>query len=178
MIRKAVIVFLMLLAITAAWELRLLISIPVFLVGIVAFLATSRQPNLRRKARFTGFGLTFVLLTLWLTSMRYSFGYIGSTAGIYFQSGSYAVFATNGQFSATGWGWGLGRSRWRVYWWFACPAMIPLRPVWMPLLAVLTPTSLLCIRCRRFPPGHCQQCGYNLTGNVSGTCPECGTAVE
>ena len=28
------------------------------------------------------------------------------------------------------------------------------------------------------PLGHCQQCGYNLTGNVSGVCPECGTEVE
>ncbi len=25
---------------------------------------------------------------------------------------------------------------------------------------------------------HCPQCGYNLTGNVSGTCPECGRPVE
>ena len=28
---------------------------------------------------------------------------------------------------------------------------------------------------RKFPPGHCVKCGYNLTGNVSGRCPECGT---
>ncbi len=27
------------------------------------------------------------------------------------------------------------------------------------------------------PTGHCQTCGYNLTGNVSGICPECGNAV-
>lgn len=26
--------------------------------------------------------------------------------------------------------------------------------------------------------GYCAQCGYNLTGNVSGLCPECGTSVE
>jgi hypothetical protein len=25
--------------------------------------------------------------------------------------------------------------------------------------------------------GCCSSCGYNLTGNVSGVCPECGTAV-
>ncbi len=25
--------------------------------------------------------------------------------------------------------------------------------------------------------GHCRSCGYNLTGNVSGICPECGTAI-
>ena len=24
---------------------------------------------------------------------------------------------------------------------------------------------------------HCRKCGYNLTGNTSGTCPECGTPV-
>ena len=27
---------------------------------------------------------------------------------------------------------------------------------------------------QRIPPGHCQQCRYDLTGNASGTCPECG----
>ena len=26
--------------------------------------------------------------------------------------------------------------------------------------------------------GHCTKCGYNLTGNVSGVCPECGTRIE
>ncbi len=31
---------------------------------------------------------------------------------------------------------------------------------------------------RRFPTGECQRCGYDLTGNVSGVCPECGTPIE
>lgn len=26
-------------------------------------------------------------------------------------------------------------------------------------------------------PGHCVSCGYDLTGNVSGRCPECGVEV-
>ncbi len=27
-------------------------------------------------------------------------------------------------------------------------------------------------------PGECMRCGYDLTGNVSGVCPECGLAFE
>jgi uncharacterized paraquat-inducible protein A len=28
-----------------------------------------------------------------------------------------------------------------------------------------------------YPKGCCHSCGYNLTGNVSGRCPECGTEI-
>lgn len=27
------------------------------------------------------------------------------------------------------------------------------------------------------PEGHCEHCGYDLTGNVSGVCPECGREI-
>ena len=36
----------------------------------------------------------------------------------------------------------------------------------------------LILRCRSRQPGFCRTCSYNLIGNVSGTCPECGAAVE
>jgi len=32
-------------------------------------------------------------------------------------------------------------------------------------------------RAPRIRPGHCVHCGYNLTGNTSGICSECGTAI-
>ena len=32
------------------------------------------------------------------------------------------------------------------------------------------------LRRRRIKPGHCTTCGYDLTGNTTGRCPECGTA--
>jgi hypothetical protein len=52
-------------------------------------------------------------------------------------------------------------------------------PLWLPLLIIAIPTGFLWWRdCRRRSPGHCQQCGYNLTGNVSGRCPECGDSIE
>jgi len=51
-------------------------------------------------------------------------------------------------------------------------------PFWLLLTLCLAPTAYLWWRrSRRIPPGHCKTCGYNLTGNVSGRCPECGSAV-
>ena len=36
------------------------------------------------------------------------------------------------------------------------------------------------VRLKRAAPrqGHCATCGYDLTGNTSGRCPECGTPVK
>ena len=47
-------------------------------------------------------------------------------------------------------------------------------PLWLPFLIVAFPTAILWRRERWIPAGHCRECGYNLTGNVSGVCPECG----
>lgn len=49
-------------------------------------------------------------------------------------------------------------------------------PLWMVFLAVCAPLILALYRRlhRRAAPGTCARCGYNLTGNLSGRCPECG----
>jgi hypothetical protein len=59
-----------------------------------------------------------------------------------------------------------------------------LRPdavAWLPiLLAVPAPAVWLRRRRRerrRFRAGLCGACGYDLTGNVTGVCPECGQAA-
>jgi hypothetical protein len=47
-------------------------------------------------------------------------------------------------------------------------------PFWALLVAGAILSAWLWWRDRRPPPGHCQSCGYDLTGNASGVCPECG----
>ena len=48
-------------------------------------------------------------------------------------------------------------------------------PFWLVLLAITLPTAWLwhCDR-RRIKPDCCLRCGYDLTSNTSGVCPECG----
>jgi len=51
---------------------------------------------------------------------------------------------------------------------------IPLAP---PVIALAALTAFLWYRDRQVPPGYCRKCGYDLTGNISGICPECGTPI-
>ena len=48
-------------------------------------------------------------------------------------------------------------------------------PYWLCFLLTAIPTAWLWHRDRRrVRPGCCLRCGYDLTGNLSGVCPECG----
>jgi integrase/recombinase XerC len=63
------------------------------------------------------------------------------------------------------WSWRLALDQRYAFWLFAS----------LPLAAR---TVLWYTRPRSVPRGHCQTCGYNLTGNVSGVCPGCGTPIK
>lgn len=54
------------------------------------------------------------------------------------------------------------------------PGMILLTESRRGLHDILTGTTVT----RRWPWGHCADCGYNLEGNVTGICPECGRAFD
>lgn len=48
-------------------------------------------------------------------------------------------------------------------------------PLQLAILCIVVPTMFLWhVDRRKFPPGNCSHCGYNLTGNTSGICPEYG----
>jgi hypothetical protein len=79
------------------------------------------------------------------------------------------------------------KKTWKAWAWYQRPRLVlnsPSKdsyafvPLWVPFLLVFIPTAYLWYRDRRhIPPGHCQRCGYDLTRNESGRCPECGTEV-
>jgi hypothetical protein len=50
-------------------------------------------------------------------------------------------------------------------------------PLWLPALAAAIPAALLWRAGRRRVPGACGGCGYDLSGNTCGPCPECGKAA-
>ena len=67
-----------------------------------------------------------------------------------------------------------GKSNWAS----TGPAWSVAVPLWRPFLLTALPTTWLFHRDRRrIPPGCCPRCGYNLTGNTSGVCSECGETI-
>jgi hypothetical protein len=59
----------------------------------------------------------------------------------------------------------------------ACAGFI-LLPAYCAGAALLGAALRRLIRRKPFEPGQCEGCGYDLTGNVSGVCPECGRILE
>ncbi len=50
--------------------------------------------------------------------------------------------------------------------------------VYIPLWMIFVPSATVCLlvrRRKRHLAAQCTKCGYDLTGNLSGRCPECGT---
>ena len=131
-----------------------------------------RRSRFRRVAKWTGLVLCVLVLAMtWFTH----------TQPLVFQAGH-------------GFQMGMGRFTVRILWTASGKATIAwdavtltptysIRandfhlgfPAWLAILAVALPTAILWYRDRRPPKGHCQRCGYDLTGNVTGVCPECGS---
>jgi len=51
-------------------------------------------------------------------------------------------------------------------------------PLWIGVVLFLSPPAVLALHGHtRGKVGRCIRCGYNLKGNTSGICPECGTPI-
>ncbi len=148
----------------------------------------NQQPRIRRIAKWAGLVVCVLIALAWLVSLPWALFYEGDGwwfgwGGGNLSTGPCSAFCGDGWESRV-----RAESLGDVYWGFNWPrhdsmywgeiTYSGLRfPLWLLLIVVAIPTAILFYRDRRhIPPGHCQKCGYDLTGNLSGRCPECGLA--
>jgi hypothetical protein len=142
-----------------------------------------------------------ITAAVWVFSLFFGFGWRDQNTAIFLQSGAVVREADPAAFGFyTGRSeqpWHLNRlvrtpaikwlpshgpsarGRARVY--RTVPSLIPTTtvvPIWPIPIGCFG--FILVIRFRKRKPvaGECRTCGYDLTGNVSGVCPECGQAVR
>jgi hypothetical protein len=161
-----------------------------------AALVPFARPPWSRSARRTlalSLATTGVLAGLWLTSVSYWIAYSDGAQVVEIDRCACIVRTTaDAEFVTTeadepGWQWGAQHPV-ELHWELPHTALCVMTcvgvwselvlPFWMLLgLSAAPAVVLLWHHRRRRRPGYCRQCGYNLTGNASGKCPECGTPV-
>jgi hypothetical protein len=141
-----------------------------------------------RLAAWTGVALSGVVAALLLLSLRWSVSWLGGTKrhfiGLVY--GAVCVGWTAAPLVGEPAGWHIGGSgpAHKSVWWvevvrYGASTGIVYVALWLVLALTTVPTVFLLMRLRHtLPAGCCAICGYNLTGNVSGRCPECGTAID
>lgn len=141
------------------------------------------ERQLRSMRAFSRAGLyaAGLLVVAFLLSLRWQFGHSGTRLTFGISSG--ALVWSDNPFPAKGWFWRPNPSfRLGITIVFWMPHVHSLKevtiPIWIPTLIVLT--SSVIVRQITVSPraGVCRRCSYDLTGNVSGRCPECGCVTE
>ena len=156
---------------------------------------TQRPMRRRRSLKWIGLLLTFMMLALWVLSVVRGFSYVHPLRQWMIVLAFGRIGFTDRPMGPPGWrttyfyeeweDW-PGDDSWAAfadYLGFGLPAYHselggPEVPVWVLAAAAGLATGILWWRDRRREPGHCQKCDYDLTGNESGVCPECGTPIK
>lgn len=81
------------------------------------------------------------------------------------------------QIGKPGWHLGAPLRKFRFRFEYTITRQAVCLPLWPFVIAPGVLAVLLWRNSRPWRPGHCR-CGYDLTGNESGKCPECGRAIE
>lgn len=137
--------------------------------------------RMRRILKWTGMGICILIVAGWAVSAFWIVGYASDrwcaglgdgfvSLGYYGGSVGYVEGWLTDEASE-----GLGFS-WPTLERFAGGGPAASIPFWLLFLVMTVATVTLFYLDRRcIPTGCCKKCGYNLKGNASGICPECGT---
>jgi hypothetical protein len=111
-----------------------------------------------------GFGVKGIVVSI-------DFGYFRVSTSPMFRRDVFGVVYNTG---------GHNPNRWLT--WYA-PGFYPtgstgvFLPLWIPAVLASCAAVFFHRKSRRERDGRCRKCDYDLTGNISGVCPECGTPV-
>ncbi len=125
--------------------------------------------------------MCFLLGGLWITSQFVAIAYSGINSYLSLYGGTVSLKILERP-TFNGAGWSFGNPSWPLMYenyfsWRSGRILVDV-PLGALLWLLLVPTLALALRARHLDPKRCKRCEYDLTGNVSGVCPECGTAVE
>ena len=144
-----------------------------------------RRSRVRRVLKWVGAVACALVATTFVAGVRYVPGFAANTWDVCILEGCLRIDWNIPPYASLVQGFYIAEKQYMAYepqmeWWpyvGGAGSRLVAVPLWMIFAALLGPTAFLWHRDRRIPPGHCDTCGYDLTGNVSGRCPECGTPV-
>ncbi|MCH8824202.1 MAG: hypothetical protein IH984_11930 [Planctomycetes bacterium] len=140
----------------------------------------------RRHLKWVGAAACALLLCAWIGTFWSAFGYQTRTVVVVLSVGCFEVSVYPKGMPTQAPGWFAAWQPYEVYW---LPRLIHgtfitsrtthvFVPLWIPLVLVGVATILAFRHDWRFAPGHCQMCDYDLRGDFSTGCPECGWERE
>ena len=143
--------------------------------------AADMKRTTKRRIGATGLAVSGILIVMFVISLWYNYAVIYSPVGFGIVRGSVGFVVESTPSLPDGFNLISHRFGARDWW----PRVISntsergiLLPIWMIIVPLLFSSVILWYRNRMPPSGHCRSCDYDLTGNVSGKCSECGKPIK
>lgn len=129
-----------------------------------------------------GLAACLFVVTAWLVSLYWRIGYASLEIEFQLHAGVVCfLYLPGGDILHEG-GWSMVHSKSNLaeHWWMKTwdynPSTMWMIPLWLFMTPCLVST-VVAWRSRPLLRHHCNQCDYDLTGNESGVCPECGREI-
>lgn len=144
----------------------------------------------REIAKWTSATGSLILLAIWILASSWYVEYYDWTGktkycAVFERNGIAVLASTDNSITRArnGTGWRVHKTDRPETHWPKVRFNSPLKgvSVWIPLWCMILPlllVSILTWRGKQKTQPCCPKCEYDLTGNISGVCPECGTSVE